>query len=355
MMIVKFLVVIAAIVGIKLLYDALASKHTDMVETPIDSSWWNSLSDEWKSIFLINQNLSKHRINIYEIQKGYVNRLNKDDETMRDESNTSLYELHRENTFSLGYTDFYARAMRENQIQSADSIDLASLGLLETVYMVNGPPDLSPLKKLPHLKVLIINFAGMRYDDAVKDQHVDLEPISSLAELKVLHCSSSAVTSLKPIQNLTGLEDLECDNTNITSLAPLKRLVKLKRLCVGGQVKTTKDISHLEKLEELHLSGCRDVESIAKLKSLRWLSIAESELSVVDGSYQIASLGFLKNLSGLTHLDLDHTSYRGILNILSELRNLKAVSLPSVSSSEAAAFKKTNPDCDIINGYEFEW
>lgn len=355
MMIVKFFLVIILVLGMKLVYDAFVVKSASQEESPIDSTWWNALSDEWKNIFLINQNLSKHRIDIFEIQKGYINRLNKEGEPSRGELNTSLYELHRESTFSLGYPDFYARVMRENHLQANDSVDLASLALLETVYMVNGPSDLSPLRKIRHLKVLIINFAGMQQSGPVKGQVVDLEPISRLNELTVLHCSSSAVTSLKPIKNLAGLVDLECDNTNITSLAPLKRLVNLKRLSFGGKVNTTKDISHLERLEELHVNGCRDVLSIANLKNLKKLSFTENELAIVDGSYRVASLDFLRNLNALMYLDLNHTSYKGSLHVLGELQNLRAVSLPRVSSSEATAFKNTNPDCKILNGYEFEW
>lgn len=353
-MIVKFLLVIVFVVGMKLVYDAFFVKKASHEESPIDSTWWNALSDDWKNIFIINQNLSKQHINIFKIQEGYINRLNKDGEPLRDELNTSLYELHGENIFSLGYTDFYARVMRENHLLKSDSIDLGSLALLETIYMVNGPSDLSPLRKIRHLKVLIINFAGMEDSDAAKGQ-LDLEPISMLNELRVLHCSSSAVTSLKPIMNLTGLVDLECDNTKITSLEPLKKLVNLKRLSLGGKVNTTRDISHLEKLEELHVKGCREILSIGKLKNLKKLSLAENELAVVDGAYRMTNLDFLKNLNVLMYLDLNHTSYKGSLHVLGGLQNLKAVSLPPVGRSEAAAFKNTNPDCRILNSYEFEW
>ena len=352
-MILKFLLAIALLVGVKLAYNTFVIKGAPQRESPIDSAWWNGLSDEWKTIFLINQNLSQHSVDIYEIQKGYVNRLNKDGERSRGEMNTSLYNVHRENTFSLSYSDFYARAVREHHLQTTDSIDLAALALLETVYMVNGPSDLSPLKKIRHLKVLIVNYGGMPYNVPIKEQSLDLAPLKTLSELRVLHCSSSPVTSLKPIENLIHLEDLECENTRITSLAPLKKLVNLKRLSFGGQINTTKEISHLVKLEELYVKGCRNVSSIARLRNLKKLSLAENELSIVNGAYRITSLDFLKGLSALEHIDLNHTSYRGSLQVLSELKNLKAVTLPRVSSTEAGAFKKTNPDCAIINAYEF--
>lgn len=353
MIILKFFLVIALVIGVKLAYSALVVKEEITTESPIDSTWWNGLSDQWKNIFLINQNLAKHGVNIYDIQKGYVNRLNKGEETSQNELNTSLYDIQRDNSFSLSYWDFYARAVRENHLQKTDSIDLAALALLETVYMVNGPSDLSPLKKIRHLKVLIVNYGGMPYNVPLKEESLDLEPLKALYELRVLHCSSSPVASLKPIKNLVQLEDLELDNTKITSLEPLKKLVNLKRLSFGSQINSTKQISHLAKLEELYVKGCRSVSSISRLRNLKKLSISENELSIVSGAYRITSLDFLKELSALEYVDLKHTSYRGSLRIFNGLQNLKAVTLPRVSSAEVSAFKKTNRDCAIINGYEF--
>ncbi len=82
-----------------------------------------------------------------------------------------------------------------------------TLDRLETVYMVNGPSDLSPLKKLSHLKVLIINYCGNSAGSAVGKESLDLEPIRNLKELRVLHCSSPALYSLSAIKDLINLEE----------------------------------------------------------------------------------------------------------------------------------------------------
>ncbi|MBL0741004.1 leucine-rich repeat domain-containing protein [Chryseolinea lacunae] len=352
-MIFKTLLAAALILSLKLVYNAMANR-APQPEAPIDKAWWDGLTDEWKRIFIINQNLSRQGIDIYAVQKGHVNRLRKEGDEDLSPMNTALHELHSAQDFGLSYEDFYARAQRKHGVQHTDSIDLATLADLETVYMINGPSDLSPLRKLRSLKVLILNFSGMPYNVPIREQSLDLEPLRNLTTLTVLHCVSTPVKTLAPIANLVNLEELMCDNTAVTSLSPLKKLVKLKRLAVGSNISTAADLSHLAMLEELYISGCRNVSALSKLKALKNLVVTENEMAIVNARYRIDNLDFLNNLNALAYVDLRGTSYHGSLDVLSGRPNLKAVALPRVSRTDVDVFKKNNAGCVILNAYEFE-
>jgi hypothetical protein len=349
----KLLVFIMLIAGLKIFF-SLVSTPGYPAETPIDQEWWDGLSEEWKTILLINQNFQKQNVDIFTLQNDYINRLNTAGEADYSPMNQSLQELHEAKRFSLSYSDMYARAIRTNYLIQNDSIDLPTLANLETLYMVNGPGDLTPLKKFPHLKVLIINYCGGDSNVPMAEQLLDVEPLKYLTELKVLHCSSIALKSLTPIKDLVNLEELNCDNSSVTSLAPLKNLTGLKRLSFGANVTNAGAISHLKNLEELYMSGCKQLPNLSKLKKLQKLCISESELAIVDSHYRITNIGFLKDLTKLEFLDLQYTSYKGNLDALYGLKNLKAITLPPVSSSDMQAFKKTNESCVIINSFQFD-
>jgi len=195
-----------------------------MVPNPglIDSAWWNGLSAEWRDILIINQQFSKQGIDVFALQKDYVNRMKAAGEPELSPMNTSLHELNDAMHFNIGYKDLYARAVRKKMLVPNDTIDLNNLAMLDVVYMVNGPADLSPLARFPHLKVLIINYCGIG-NEAPFRQAIDLQPIKFLTSLRVLHCASTGINSLKDIADLVNLEELDCSNSNVRTLSPLKR------------------------------------------------------------------------------------------------------------------------------------
>jgi hypothetical protein len=349
----KLILPLMLLTVLKLLFSSFRpTDHTS--ETPIDQSWWNGLPEEWKTIFLVNQNFSKQGVNIFTLQNEYMNRLHATGEPGYSEMNRSLYDLQKDKSFGLGYIDLYARALRKNHVVKNDSIDLATLARLETLYMVNGPGDLTPLKKFPRLKVLILNYCGINNEHPLSKQTLDLEPLRHLKALEVLHCSSTHLQSLAPLKNLINLQELVCDNSDVISLDPLKGLVNLKKLSIGSKVKNASAISRLKNLEELYIRGCKQLPDLSRLKKLKKLCIAENEMAIVQAGYRITDLGFLQYLPGLEYLDLDGTSYRGDLHDLSGLQNLKAVSLPPVSSRAIPSFRDTHKNCVIINSFQFE-
>ncbi|MEO6720241.1 MAG: hypothetical protein ABIN67_07730 [Ferruginibacter sp.] len=346
-MAIKIIISLMLLAALKLLFGS-SSVADNSTLVPIDKVWWDNLSEEWKTILLVNQNFQKQHIDIFKLQEEYINRLNEKDEAGCSEINKSLHELNELKRFSLGYPDLYARAIRTNHVVKNENIDLATLANLDTIYMVNGPADLSPLQQFPHLKVLIINYCGL----ADGSEQIDLKPLKYLKELKVLHCSSPAIKSL-PIEGLVNLEELNCDNSSIANLAPLKKLVNLKLLSVG-KIKDASAISQLENLEALYIDGCKQVPSLSRLKKLKKLYISEGELSIINAGYRLTNIDFLASFKDLEDLDLGYTSYKGSLNVLNQLQHLKAVTLPPVSKSEMRSFKQSNPHCVIINSFSYE-
>jgi hypothetical protein len=237
-------------------------------------------------------------------------------------------------------------------LHPSDSINLQTLESLDTLYLVNGPSDLSPLRKFKHLKVLILNFCGT--GNTTNSQPLNLEPLRHLQELKILHCASNRISSLYPLRNLLNLEELKLDNSNLTGLGALKNLVNLRKLSVGLKNGHANIVSHLSQLEELSIDGCVRIPNLSRLKKLRALSIAENELAIVQAAYRTKDISFLKSLSALEFLDLGMTSYTGGLSVLYELPNLRAVTLPSVSSTEVALLQTVRKDCIVINAFQFE-
>ena len=63
-MTIKTLLLLAFMIGFKFLYSSFV-KSDETTEGPINEMWWNELSDEWKTIFIINQNFQKQNVGIF--------------------------------------------------------------------------------------------------------------------------------------------------------------------------------------------------------------------------------------------------------------------------------------------------
>ncbi|CAN5779410.1 hypothetical protein BH11BAC3_BH11BAC3_27330 [soil metagenome] len=352
-MVVKSILIMMVLAGCAFIFKSFG-KNSSVSETPIDKAWWDGLSEEWKAILLINQNFSKQRSDIYTLQHEYINRLNSKDEDDYSEMNKSLHDLFEMKKFSLGYADFYARALKYKFVVKNEVIDLATLGDLDKIYMVNGPGDLTPLKKFPNLKVLILTDCGIDNTVPIKSQLLNLESLRHLNKLQVLHCSSNALQSIEPIKELVDLRELRLDNSSVTDLSPLKKLINLEVLSVGSKVETAPLIAGLLSLKALYLKGCKKIPDLSKLERLKQLAIEENEMAIIDNDYRIKSIEFLKDLSKLEYLDLDNTSYKGDLALLNSFQYLKAITLPPVSSVTMLEFKKQHNSCVIINAFKYE-
>jgi hypothetical protein len=110
----------------------------------------------------------------------------------------------------------------------------------------------------------------------------------------------------------------------------------------------------LENLEELTIDIAKQIPDLSKLKHLKKLCIAESEMAIVDKSYRISNIGFLSGLASLEYADLNYTSYKGSLDALASLQHLKAITLPPVRQETMLQFKNNHKNCIIINSYQYE-
>jgi len=350
----KAFLLILIVTGVTLKFNSFA-KNIAARETPIDKVWWDGLSEEWKKILLINQNFRNQRTDIFTLQNEYINRMNAEDEDDYSEMNKSLHDLNEMMKFGLGYPDLYARAIKYKFVVANDSINLATLKDLDRIYMVNGPGDLTPLKKFTNLKVLILNNCGIDNGVPTNKQLLNLEPLRYLKKLQVLQCSSNTLKSIAPIEDLVELQELNIDNSSVTDLSPLKNLVNLQRLSIGSKVETAAVIGQLVNLRALYMKGCKRIPDLSKLKQLKKLSMGENEFAIIDGSYRIMDIHFLKGLFGLEFLDLANTSYRGNLALLDSFQNLKAITFPPVNKAARLEFKKHHNNCVIINASLYEW
>ncbi|MBL7809108.1 MAG: hypothetical protein JNN28_14910, partial [Saprospiraceae bacterium] len=340
------------LLGLKWLYNSFPQQE-ELPEQPIDQAWWNGLSQEWQNILRINQYFHRHQVDFYAVQQAYIQRMKEEDDPAESELNTPLREWLQKQTYLLSYQDMYARVRKDYPDPESDSIDLNSLSQLDRIYMVSGPGDLSPLKKFPKLKMLVINYCGINHSLPMDQQVINLEPLRKLTQLEQLYCVSPALKSLEPIKGLSRLTILHCQNSDVHSLEPVKNLSQLENLAFGAKVKNASVLERLHNLKTLHIDGCKQIPDLSRLKNLQQLSIVENELALVNSSFRINNLDFLQNLSSLEVLDMELTSYRGSLERLKNLLQLKAVTLPRVSTADMRAFKQEHEGCRILN--EYEW
>lgn len=319
-----------------------------------DEQWWQELSEEWKQIFVINYNLYMDDVDIFKIGLEHLNRSVKSGEDSVSLMNTSVSEYHKDSHFKLSYQDFYARAVRTNHVKVTREIDLKEIPKIKKFYMVSGPSDLEPLKRMPDLEVLIMNYCGI--SNGMIGNHFDCQSIGSLKKLRILNLVSSSVKNIKCISSLTELEELDISYTQIEDIKGIEKLDKLKMLSCGSRIKNISRISKLKNLEFLKINGAKHIPDLSALKNLRSLAIQENEMSIVDGSYRINNIEFLSQLQSLEFLDIEMTSYHGDLRELNNLTKLKAIAIPSsVKDNDVNSFIKSHPEVIIINAHEFSF
>jgi hypothetical protein len=348
-MILKILFALLLLLAVAAWWFCSPAKREEMPEKPLDQAWWDALSEEWKTILRINQYFQRHQVDFFQVQQEYLNRLNEPDEAPATERNTPLRALHEKQRFLLSYRDLYARVQKTYPDDTADTVDLDALAQLDRIYMVSGPGDLTPLKKLSRLRVLIANYCGLN----AGDQTLDLEPLRRLNRLEQLHCVTPALKSLEPLKDLSNLLVLDIGNSAVNTLAPLKNLQKLECLSFGPGVENAAVITRLTRLKVLFMAGCKQIPDLSSLQNLQQLCLIEHEMALVNSDYRLHDIGFLKNLGALEFLDFELTSYKGSLAHLDGLTRLKAVTLPRVPAAEMRAFGQTHPECVVLNAYEW--
>lgn len=89
----------------------------------------------------------------------------------------------------------------------------------------NNLTDISFLRSMPHLRVLILG----------DNNHLkNIETVGELKELEYLELFSCGITDISPLTKLTNLMDLNLANNAVKDWRPLKEMKWLKRLWISG-------------------------------------------------------------------------------------------------------------------------
>jgi hypothetical protein len=142
---------------------------------------------------------------------------------------------------------------------------------------------------------------GMRYCD------VDVfTALSSISSLRVLHASSSTVTSVAALQHCVSLEVVEVTAcAQLVDLGPLGSAPRLRELDASGSgVRHIDGLRHSASLEKLLLSQCVHLEDIGHLSEcvhLRQLGLTGTGVRSLDGLAGAPALAWL-DVSFCRHL-----------------------------------------------------
>lgn len=265
-------------------------------------TWWNGLSDSWKSYF-----------------KG---------------------------RFQLAETDSADLDMLYRFV-SIDSLNLSGNRAIKS---------LSPLSELRDLKVM----------DISNTQIQDLGPISNVTFLESLNISNTPTSDIQFIKYSDRLRFLDISNTQVDSIAELINLKNLISLKIQkAPIASFSVINEFQNLEELDLreSGFNNAENIKSLKKLKKLNLSRNYLinfSALQGleamqildlsETNIQDLSPLSGMADLEILDITQTPV-GDLNPLANLQKLKKVSADQTQITPLAAdnFVRSHPGILLIH------
>lgn len=208
--------------------------------------------------------------------------------------------------------------------------------------------DIEGIQFLSNLKVLILGDEFVDDDDKGLSPLYNLNPLSNLENLQILHFNSTLVSDLRPLSNLLRLQDINCYFTNISDLKPLASLENLKRLnCSATRVSNLRPLEKLINLNELKCSNTRvkNLDPLVHSMNLQELSLSftrVSDLAPLSNltnlqilwchSTQVSDLSPLSNLMQLKKLNCSETRVHD-LSPLANLMNLKELSFYSTQIS----------------------
>ncbi len=264
--------------------------------------------------------------------------------------------------------------------------------------------ELSPLKHLGALESF----------DISETKITNLDSIVYAGTLKYLNCENSSITSIEPLGKLENLEVLRISNTEINNLISLNEAENLRKIyCDNSGIAqndaiqfmrdnpgclvifeseellsgwkelesewkeilmelgnisenpTKEELHSLLKIEELDISGNRNITYLNPVRKLYYLSSLNiSSVNVEDYSpvgeaimlkwldisnTNLESVDFLSNLSRLQELRIENTSVSS-LETLQGLKNLKYIYADNskINDNSAFKFRQENPDCIVI-------
>ena len=171
-------------------------------------SWWEGLSDTWRSVLLECGNI--------------------------DVAKPDKEQLHRIT---------YLKEIMADGMDIADLSPLHELYFIEKLSLIQTPlSDITGFPASERLKSLILtkspvesidylaSFGNLEYIDLSNTAVGDLEPIAGLKNLHVLKLSGTKIKDLKELTELHELQELDISNTLVKSLKPIIGLNKMEMI-----------------------------------------------------------------------------------------------------------------------------
>ncbi|SDW46810.1 Leucine Rich repeat-containing protein [Albimonas donghaensis] len=150
----------------------------------------------------------------------------------------------------------------------AEASDLRRLNLRDT-----GVTDLSPLARLPRLRVL---------DLGNNPQVADIAPVAVRTGLQTLNLSGTRVASIAPLVECTGLQSLDLNRTKVADIAPLAGCTGLRSLDLNfTQVADIAPLAGCTRLQSLDLNSTKvaDIAPLAGCTGLQSLDLARTQVA----------------------------------------------------------------------------
>jgi internalin A len=258
------------------------------------------------------------------------------------------------------------RIMIESSNDSiADISKIAQLDSLEELLALHlatshdSPIDLAIISELTELTTINFNSTHVANTEALKNLHKlknvgfylsEVNAISflyhtPLVEVLHLHGLSHSIENYEPVANLKELRELAIymnPQATDTNLVVLKSLNTLRKIQMRSCFKVTtldflENNNHLEEIDAGWCSGLKDFSALANFKSLKKLSLDDTnivDLSDLEGITTLVSVDFsytdikdisvLKNCTDLLYVNIEKTQVTD-LSPLEKCTNLKRV------------------------------
>ncbi|CAL6101125.1 Conserved_hypothetical protein [Hexamita inflata] len=215
----------------------------------------------------------------------------------------SLKELYLPNLESLSICDDLDYEEGNSVLQHIKQFE--KLKQLE-LYRYSGI-DLNLIKELKLTKLLlatcqlknielITQFALLKELSLVRNEYVDITPLSQMVRLTVLNLSECCINSVESLKSLTQLVDLNMSNNDIIDISPLQYMNKLKKLDISSNAhKNIHYLQFLKQLTVLNLRECSliDITYQKPLINLKKLIIAHNNIVYLEPLKELNQINYL--------------------------------------------------------------
>ncbi len=250
---------------------------------------------------------------------------------------------------SLTGIEFISETLEKLYLYNNDHLeDISKLSLMKKLKILDLSDcqnilNYEPLQSAASLEIL--NLSNTREKKQNQDSYFKkILPITKIPSLKQLNCSSNQLSDISFLKDMTNLQVLDISENNISDFSPISSLAALQyldgsknipdsfqflrelnlrmlRLNHTASLQDCKDFSHMNQMEKLYLSGCKNLTSLSGLENLSQLTVLNIENTAVS------NLTPIQQLNKLEYLTLPDLPVQD-LSDLSHLKALKALQLP---------------------------